>query len=341
MRFKKIMSAVAASALAFGLSTTAAQAAPQPIQVDENGVVTGGHLQNTFGAPGPYKTTQTASQQECNILMDAYSSILYNTQGVVEKQVCWGTFPYGTAKGPVGVEYTYPSNIQKMGKLPVVIVTPGIIVEPGLMEDIQHFLASHGYLVVTSYSFLNWTGNTIIWGAADLYKQSQDKKSPFYGHIDASKTILTGHSAGGGSTVAGSGWLLDKIQAAYPGMKIRAAIPLQPGPSFFFQAKHVTVPTFVVLGSADPIVSQLFKSVWQKNITKAPLWMASLKGASHGKTLDGVKYSANAASILAFASLYLNNDPAARSIFYGPQFALAKDAAFEDVYRNALAEQAR
>lgn len=62
-----------------------------------------------------------------------------------------------------------------------------------------------------------------------------------------------------------------------------------------------------------------------------------VKGAYHGQAMDHWKYSAFAASVLAFANMYVKNDQTARQIFVGPNYFLAKDAAFMKVDRNAKA----
>jgi len=49
MRPNKLLSAVAAMALTLGLGAGTAVADPQPIRVDEAGVVTGGYIQNNYG----------------------------------------------------------------------------------------------------------------------------------------------------------------------------------------------------------------------------------------------------------------------------------------------------
>ncbi|MFY9191118.1 MAG: hypothetical protein WAN89_07665 [Lawsonella sp.] len=337
MRPNKLLSAVAAMALTLGLGAGTAVADPQPIRVDEAGVVTGGYIQNNYGNFGPHETTQTVAAVDCGLVFTIYEKVLEIGHNNKDPHKCWGTFPDAT-ESPVGVEYVYPKNIDKMGKLPVIIYTPGIGAEPGMTNDNYKLWASNGYIVAVTYSFLNWTGYTDVNAAIDLQKQSEDPKSPLYGHIDRSKVILTGHSAGGGSTQSAAGWLLPKMQEEFPGLKVLGAVPLQPGPSLFFQPSLITVPTFIVSGEQDTICQDPF---WVRDlyrtIDKAPAWIGMLKGAYHGQAMDHPRHSANAASVMAFAEWLVKGDQKAKEIFVGSNYFLQSDAAFMKVERNEKA----
>lgn len=337
MRPNKILSAVAAVSLAFSLGAGVAAAAPQPVKTDDAGVVTGGYMQNSFGNQGPYEVTQTISAADCGFIFSTYEKILFNDHNNKEGHQCWGTFPDAT-KSPVGVQYVYPKNIDKLGKLPVILYTPGIGAEPGMTNSMYNLWASNGYIVAVSYSFINWTGYTDVNGAADLQKQAKDSKSPLFGHIDYSKVVLTGHSAGGGATESGAGWVLPQMEKKFPGLKVVGAVPLQPGPSLFFQQALITVPTFVVSAENDTMCPDdaWVRPLWKK-IDKAPAWIAMLRGATHGQAMDKPKYSANAAAVLAFAEWQAKGNTKARDIFVGPNYFLANDAAFMKVERNAKA----
>lgn len=334
MRLKKFTATLAASALAFGLTAGVAQAEPQqPIKVDSQGVVTGSHIQNLYSHMGKYKTVSTMKAQDCGLVYKIYAKILEKDHNNKMKHTCWGTFPDG-AKKPADVQFVYPENIAELGKLPVIIYTPGIGAEAGLTEHLYHMWASHGYIVVVTYTFLNWTGYTDVQGAASLFAESQNSKSPLFGHVDATKTILTGHSAGGGSTESGSSWLLPQVEKKYPGLKVVAAVPLQPGPSVGFQPLLSKVPTFYLTGEKDTVCFDWSIRPRYKMNKNVPAWIAMVKGAPHGQEMDDWRNSAFAASVLAFADLYLNNTENARQIFFGPNYFLAKDAAFMKVERN-------
>ncbi|WQD13444.1 MAG: hypothetical protein U1U88_001701 [Lawsonella clevelandensis] len=135
------------------------------------------------------------------------------------------------------------------------------------------------------------------------------------GHVDATKTILTGHSAGGGSTESGSSWLLPQVEKKYPGLKVVAAVPLQPGPSVGFQPLLSKVPTFYLTGEKDTVCFDWSIRPRYKMNKNVPAWIAMVKGAPHGQEMDDWRNSAFAASVLAFADLYLNNTENARQIF--------------------------
>lgn len=336
MRLKKFTATLAASAVAFGLTAGIAEAAPQPIKVDSFGVVTGSAIQNDYSKMGPYETASTIKSQPCGPAYQVYNWILKTQHNNKMAHTCWGTFPDGT-KSPADVQFVYPKNIAKMGKRPVIIYTPGIGAEAGLTEHLYRMWASHGYIVVVTYTFLNWTGYTDVQGAAHLLAESKDASSPLYGHIDSSRVVLTGHSAGGGSTESGAGWLLPSIKKQYPGINIVAAVPLQPGPGVFFQGAFVQVPVFYLTGEKDTVCWDIAIRPRYKSVHKAPAWIAMVKGAPHGQEMDDWKYSAFGASVLAFADMYVNNSQHARKYFVGPNYYISKDAAFMRVERNEQA----
>ena len=336
MRLKKFTATMAASVLTLGLAAGTAQAAPQPIKVDSAGVVTGSYIQNQYSNLGRYATTSTRTSQPCGPAYSVYNWILKTQHNNKMDHTCWGSFPDGT-KNPVDVQFVYPKNIAKMGKLPVIIYTPGVAAEPGQVIHNYKMWASHGYIVAVAYTYANWTGYTDVLGAAHLLTESKDAKSPLFGHIDSSKVVLTGHSAGGGSTESGAGWLLPTVEKQFPGLKVVAAVPLQPGPGVFVMGKYVQVPTFYVTGEKDTICFDSAVRARYKEVTKVPAWIGMVKGAYHGQAMDHWKYSAFAASVLAFANMYVKNDQTARQIFVGPNYFLAKDAAFMKVDRNAKA----
>ena len=142
MRLKKFTATLAASALAFGLTAGVAQAEPQqPIKVDSQGVVTGSHIQNLYSHMGKYKTVSTMKAQDCGLVYKIYAKILEKDHNNKMKHTCWGTFPDGTKK-PADVQFVYPENIAELGKLPVIIYTPGIGAEAGLTEHLYHMWAT-------------------------------------------------------------------------------------------------------------------------------------------------------------------------------------------------------
>lgn len=335
MRPHKLIAAVSALALTCGLGAGAASAAP--ISVDEKGVVTGGYVQNAFGDHGQYEVTRTVKPIDCNALFKFYTGILKKDHNNHEGHKCWGTFPYKGA-APVGVQYVYPKNIASMGKLPVILYTPGIGAEPGMTDANYSYWASRGYIVAVSYSILNWTGYTDLNGAMDLQKQAKDTTSPLYGHIDEKNVVLAGHSAGGGATESGAGWMLPAMQKSFPGLRVVGAVPLQPGPSLFFQQRLISVPTFVVSGELDTVCPDptWVRDLWN-TIDRAPAWIAMMKGALHGQAMDIPTTSAFASSVMAFAEYVVHNNAVAKDIFVGPQYKLASDPAFMKVERNAKA----
>lgn len=340
MRLKKFTAIAAASVCAFGLASGVAQAVPRPIKTDSSGVVTGSYLYNQYAAMGPYSTVATVKSQPCGPVYTMYTQMLRDHHNNKMTHKCWGTFPDGM-KSPKDVQFVYPRNISRMGKLPVIIYTPGIAAEPGLTDHLYHLWASHGYIVVVSYTFFNWTGYTDVQGAARLLTEAKNAASPLHGHVDQRHVVLTGHSAGGGSTESGAGWLLPTVEKQYPGLRVVAAVPMQPGPGVMVQRKYITVPVFYLTGEKDTVCTDVSIRSRYKTVTETPAWIGMVRGATHGQEMDHWRYSVFGAAVLAFSDMQVHHSQRARQFFVGPHYFLANDAAFTHVERNAKAAALR
>lgn len=309
----------------------------QKVLMDPSDVVLGSDIYRTFYVPGPYGTAQTAVNAEPGRFYTWFNSVLERKHDNFAPHQIWGSWPDGDKK-PIGVHYVYPATIAELGKLPVIFYTPGIGSEPGQTNDIYHYWASHGFIVAVTYSFLNWSGFTHVNAARSLYEQSINPTSPLYGHIDAHNIVLTGYSAGGGSTQSAAGWLLDEIRKQFLGIDIKGAVAIQPGPSFFFQSALIDIPTLVISGEHDRICPDKLwvRPLW-KTISRKPSWICMVKGIKHGKGMDAPQYSVNAPLVLAFVKWLVQGDENAAQLFTGERYGLQHDAALMRVERNSLA----
>ena len=178
-------------------------------------------------------------------------------------------------------------------------------------------------------------------GAARLLTEAKNAASPLHGHVDQRHVVLTGHSAGGGSTESGAGWLLPTVEKQYPGLRVVAAVPMQPGPGVMVQRKYITVPVFYLTGEKDTVCTDVSIRSRYKTVTETPAWIGMVRGATHGQEMDHWRYSVFGAAVLAFSDMQVHHSQRARQFFVGPHYFLADDTAFTHVERNAKAAALR
>lgn len=84
-------------------------------------------LDTLFGGMGPHPVAQTAATVACS------GPGALSGENMVVPRRCQGTFPFG-AGSPVGVQYYYPADIDRMGKTAAVVFSPGILTDPGFYD---------------------------------------------------------------------------------------------------------------------------------------------------------------------------------------------------------------
>lgn len=321
-----------------------AAAAPDtgPLGLAPMGVVPASEsaIQQQFGAPGPYAVSQTRTTQDCVGLTDLYVRVLRLGFDVQDEVECFGTFPDAGLRSPVGVEFYYPEDIAELGALPLVLWTPGILVEPGIYDSTARHLASHGYVVAVNYSLVNWFGLTHEMGAQAAAAANVDATSPLHGHIDLARTVVAGHSAGGGSALVSGGRLQGVGQQFAPEFRVVGALAIEPGPATLgVGVPPSAVPTLIVTGSSDFIVHPSgWPALVQYPQVQAPAWLTTVRGASHGKPMDGPGNSVFPALEVAFLDYVTKDSADAAQVFVGPDYALATDGALVNTHRNAQAD---
>lgn len=104
-------------------------------------------------------------------------------------------------------EVYYPKNIEKMGKVPVVIFLNGTGTPSSKYPALQKHLASWGFITIANEESNSFYGEGVELSIrylqlADVY-ESGDDESPLKSHIDFDNIGVTGHSQGGIGVING------------------------------------------------------------------------------------------------------------------------------------------
>lgn len=297
-----------------GLTEVASPAMPAP----------DGTIRKDFGVYGDHEVRATREVQACDdLLYSFYNAMLASSMDVEEVPSCFDVAPTG-GRSPVGVEYYYPAGIADgtLESAPLIVMSPGIITNPGMLDRQARLYASHGYVVSLGYSFLNWFGYQVELAAKGAVDQSLDQSSPLYGKIDFSRTMLVGHSAGGGS-VARMGALLDGAINGYRDVGFRTAglVDVMGGPADGGVASPApAVPGLFMVAEHETLVPWPMTRLAYDRHT-GPAWWTVVKGTTHGSILDDPKYNAIGAMVLTFA----DDSAKAAGVYAGENYRLASD----------------
>lgn len=297
-----------------GLTEVASPAMPAP----------DGTIRKDFGVYGDHEVRATREVQACDDLRYSfYNAMLASSMDVEEVPSCFDVAPTG-GRSPIGVEYYYPAGIADgtLESAPLIVMSPGIITNPGMLDRQARLYASHGYVVSLGYSFLNWFGYQVELAAKGAVDQSLDQSSPLYGKIDFSRTMLVGHSAGGGS-VARMGALLDGAINGYRDVGFRTAglVDVMGGPADGGVASPApAVPGLFMVAEHETLVPWPMTRLAYDRHT-GPAWWTVVEGTTHGSILDDPKYNAIGAMVLTFA----DDSAKAAGVYAGENYRLASD----------------
>lgn len=292
-------------------------------------VAPAGTIRADFGAPGPYEVGFTRDVRPCDDLVyTLYVDILEGMNGVQSPPQCHGAFPNGT-DSPIGVQYYWPTGTADApapGRAPLLVLSPGIGTEPGMMHRQAVHYASHGYVVALGYSLVNWFGYQLELAAQGAVDQANDPESPLYGRIDFGNVVLAGHSAGGGSAIR-MGSTLDAALSRHGGVAFttRGIAAMMPGPSDFGHASPApNAPMLIAVAERESLVPHpLSRIAWDRHA--GPAWWTVVQGTYHGSYLDEPSYNAFGALVLSFADHVTGRDAAATAVYAGDTPRLATD----------------
>ena len=248
------------------------------------------------------------------------------------------SFPYGFSN-PISTSVYYPSNIKQLDKLPVVNFVGGILSNQGQYTDLLRLWASYGFIVIISSDFINTAPTMHVLGALELSKLNQDPTSPLFGKVDLSRTIVAGHSAGGGASILSASLLPETLKGIDPQLRYIGSLPIEPGPIGL--GSTVKTPTLVLTGAADVVVpAWAWPRLWQGGLIKAvPGWSATAHNATHFSPVRSVREDEFAGITTAWILYIGKNDPAAKEYFVGEDYKLARDPQFIRLLFNPLRVQ--
>lgn len=292
-----------------------------------------GPIRQQFGEPGPHPTASTLPTTECGPFYTFYNEVLRFMHGNNIPAPCFGTSPEGP-NSPVGYQFTYPTDLGPDERVPVIVLSPGIGVEPGMMQRHADFYASHGYVVAMGYSVANWFGAQMGWAAIAAHLADNNAASPMYHHLDFSQMILVGHSAGGGSALRMAGLMDDLLhQVGRADARVVGAIGINPGPSDFSLASPPSpVPSLVVPAEHESLVPHPLSRIAFDRAT-GPKWWAVVKGAEHGVYLDAPDKSVYDSLVVSFSDYLTRGDTHAAQVYEGEGYLLANDPELINVER--------
>ncbi|RDI65845.1 poly(ethylene terephthalate) hydrolase family protein [Nocardia pseudobrasiliensis] len=284
---------------------------------------------------GPHETVSTAAVYPCAGLYAAYNAIGHLV-GNHSEMTCTREFP-GGLDSPVGVDFYYPRDIDTMSRVPTIIWVPGFSSEPGNYDSSARFWASHGFVVAMPHDLVNSTFELPLAAAAALSHANRDPANPMHGRLDLSRTVIGGHSGGGGAAVNGASIPPNVYQLVDPDFRVIGAMPTEPGP--VAAAFLVNVPALYLAGSFDLLVPHFLPRIVEYEVNiNSPAYFICLKNVTHFTPFDDVAHNATSGITLAWLRYLVDGDPTAASYFTGPNWKLRADPAVDYALRNARAE---
>ncbi|MEU8896347.1 alpha/beta hydrolase [Nocardia sp. NPDC048505] len=291
--------------------------------------------QRLFGGPGPHPVATTVRTNSCqDSVFGMIQHIAVHLFGNRDSPTCTQAFPNGL-ESPIGVNTYYPGDLT--APAPLLVFTPGINSNPGMYDALARQWASHGFVVVLPYDYVNSLAHVPTLGLATAVLAARDPNSPLYGRIDLSRTVFGGHSAGGQAALQ-AGALFPGVAAAIdPALRIAGVLAIQPGPLAL--GTLLEVPTLFLTGFNDWVVPDFaWVRWWQYNLTgRAPAWIANARGVSHFSPVDGLDAYLSAGTALAYLRYLAYGDDTAARFFTGSDWLLPQDKTYFSVQRNAAA----
>ncbi|MFD6160643.1 alpha/beta hydrolase [Nocardia sp. NPDC060256] len=288
-----------------------------------------------YAPAGEHEAVSTAAVYPCQALYAVYDAVGH-VLGNHSAMTCTREFP-GGLDSPVGVDFYYPKDIATMTRVPTVVWIPGFTSEPGNYDASARLWASNGFVVAMPHDLINSLDELPLAAAAALSAANRDPRNVLHGKLDLSRTVIGGHSGGGGAAINGAGIPPNIYQLIDPDFRIIGAVPTQPGP--VAAAFLVNVPTLYLTGSADFIVPHFLPRLVEYELAfNAPAILVCLKGVTHWTPFDDATHNPTATITLAWLRYLVDGDKTAASYFTGPDWKLRTDPAVDYALRNVRAD---
>ncbi|WP_405494637.1 alpha/beta hydrolase [Nocardia sp. NBC_00511] len=330
----RAVAALAASAALLAVGGVGSAAA-------DDGIAPGVTAQSVFETTGPHPVATAVRTNPCqDSVYGMLQHIVVHALGNRDDLTCTQAFPYGL-DSPIGVNTYYPADIADLGAAPLIVLTPGVIVDAGMYDAMARQWVSHGFVVVVPHDFFNSLAYVPALGLAVALSADHDPNSVLYNRIDLGRTILAGHSAGGQASQQLAAVLPAVAAQIDPALQLAGVLAIAPGP--LAVGALITVPTLYLTGYNDFVVPDFaWVRWWQYDQTVgAPAWIANARGVSHFSPVDGLDNYLGEGTAMAWLEYLGFGDERAKQFFVGPDWLLPADKTFYSVERNALADQLR
>ena len=296
-----------------------------------------GHLRKEFGAMGSHPVAATREAMPCDgVVYTIYNRVLRDLHGLHGTTGCYDVLPESANASPVGAQLIYPADIDSMESAPLMVLSPGIGTEPGMYDAQARLYASHGYVVALGYNFTNWFAPQMVLAASVAAAANEDESTPLAGKIDFSRTMLVGHSAGGGSAIFLNNRMDKAFQAAGIDMVTRGLVAITPGPSDAgLISTPPEIPSLVAIAEHEDIVPFDADRRGYRDAA-GPAWEAVVTGSYHGTYLDDPSKNVLGSMVLSFSEYVLDGTSRAKAVYEGANYGLATDSELKDVQRKGV-----
>jgi pimeloyl-ACP methyl ester carboxylesterase len=221
--------------------------------------------------------------------------------------------------GPGGLFTVYrPALLGEDGLThPIITWGNGTGAVPAFYAALLTHLASHGFVVVASNSSSTGSGEAMLEGVAWIIAENVRDGSDYFGMLATDRVGASGHSQGGGGTVAAG---------ADPSVTCTAPIAPWMGATPA-SVEDLQGPMFTIAGSFDALVPAATVESQVYGLALVPSVYGILIGANHFTPLGDA--GAMRGPLTAWFRLNLMADESAREVFVGADCTLCVDPSWE------------
>jgi hypothetical protein len=227
--------------------------------------------------------------------------------------------PYATTVTKVGENtYFHPATMTPGTKLPVILWGNGTSVTPDCYVVLLHHWASYGFIAAAANTTNSGSGREMLAGLDYLTTANATAGNKFYGAVDLANVGTSGHSQGGGGSIA-----------AARDPRVKTMMPIEgAGGGATTRASGVTALVFA--GDADTLVGTNGPTSFFNGL-QIPGALAIAKGASHF-TVNNAPFRP---ASTAWALWQLKGDQTAKAQFVGTNCGLCNSPEWSTYRANA------
>lgn len=237
-------------------------------------------------------------------------------------------------------EIYYPTDIDEIEKLPVVVFVNGTGVKGSKYPALQKHMASWGFITIATEEEYAWNGFSAEMCVRYLTMlneyQEDGKENVFYGKIDLENVGITGHSQGGTGVI-------NAITEQRNADIYKAAVILSGGGNkqlseallWDFDETKIQTPTMMLASTGDAdlglVTLEDLQSLYENIPNDVTKLMARRKDIDHGKMLyygDGY--------VTAWFMYYLQGDTEAGEAFFGADAEMLTNDNWQNVQVNGV-----